>query len=93
MSYKGVDVDALRALVTQMRASQVDFDHVVKSLTAEMRVLPWVGPDRDHFENEWNLHVARLTSVCAALERAARDAAQHADHQEQVSRSSGSGSW
>lgn len=89
MSIKGVDIDALRSLVSQMGHCQSDISGVVSSLTAELDSLPWYGPDRTRFEQEWHAHVSGLQDIVQALVAAAAHATQHAAEQERIS----GGSW
>ena len=86
MAYTGMDIPAVRQLGHQLSAAANEIQGLISKLTPQITGAPWVGPDREHFVNDWTgQHVAQLNNVIRALEDASTAAMNNAMQQEQAS--------
>jgi hypothetical protein len=86
MSMIGGDVAAIRGFVTGLRRRSQQITATTNRLTSLVDSVPWVGPDRERFVQEWQgTHRPALLDLCAGLVEAADTAARHADEQEAAS--------
>ncbi len=82
----GMDIAQVRALARSLAAEADDIWAEVMRLTARLRDVNWVGPDRDRFVGEWEGHVAGLRRGADGLHDASERARRYADMQEWASR-------
>ena len=82
----GMDIAQVRALARQLDVEADDICREVTTMTARLRDVDWVGPDRDRFVGEWESHVAGLRRVADGLRDASGRAHRYADMQEWASR-------
>lgn len=86
MSMVGGDVPAIRNFVIGLRRRSQQITATTNRLSAVIDGVPWVGPDREQFVQEWQgTHRPALLDLCAGLVEAAGTAARHADEQEAAS--------
>ena len=87
MSMFGADVAALRGLAWSLRRREREIEASRQRLTAIVETLPWAGADHRRFVDEWRrVHGPALMAVVTEMSQASRQAADHADRQEQASR-------
>jgi hypothetical protein len=87
----GADVPALRNFVLGLNKRSKEITETTARLTALVESIPWVGPDRERFVQEWNgTHRPGLLGLIADLGDAARAATIAADKQEAASADRGS---
>jgi len=86
MSMVGGDVPAIREFVVGLRRRSQQISATTNRLNTVIESIPWVGPDREQFVQEWQgTHRPALVDLCAGLTEAAGTAARHADEQEAAS--------
>lgn len=89
MGLVGADVGAIRNFVLGLKRRSQEITTTTTKLTALVEAIPWVGPDRENFIQEWNgTHRPALVSLCVDLLDAAKTATRHADEQEAASSAS-----
>lgn len=93
MGLVGADVPALRNFVLGLNKRSREITDTTARLTVLVENIPWVGPDRERFIQEWNgTHRPGLLGLIADLGDAARAATMAADKQDEASRDKGPGS-
>jgi hypothetical protein len=91
MGVVGADVPALRNFVLGLNKRSKEITETTARLTALVESIPWVGPDRERFLQDWNgTHRPGLLGLIADLGDAARSATVAADAQEAASADRGS---
>lgn len=89
----GMDISQIRSMARTMDGKADEMRTLVDQLTVEVERASWVGQDRERFVDEWRQHhAAALRRVADNLDEAARQARDHANQQERVSRDTGGGS-
>lgn len=89
MSMFGADIAALRGLAWSLRRKQQEIEASRRRLATIVDGLPWTGADHDRFVDEWRrVHGPALMTITTEMSHASRQAAYHADRQEQASRRS-----
>lgn len=82
----GMDIAHIRLLAQQMIRGATDLRGLINDLTTDVENVPWRGPDREAFLDQWNgSHLVRLKRVAEGLETAGHDANVHARRQEEAS--------
>lgn len=82
----GMDIGSVRQLAVQMDNNAGTIEQLMNQLTSALANTPWVGPDRQRFESDWQgQHCGQLRAVAESLRTAAAHARSNADQQEQVS--------
>lgn len=82
----GADVAALRRLAVTLRHRQAEFEASRRQLSTIVETLPWSGPDRDGFVDEWQqIHRPALSATAADLGAASDRLRYHARRQELAS--------
>ena len=85
----GMESAQVRQLASQMDRRADEIDAMLRSTTARLSGLPWVGNDRNRFIDSWNsIHATKLRAVARGLREAAEKARFNANEQDRVSRSS-----
>lgn len=82
----GMDIAEVRALAHRLATEAEEIRSEVEQVTARIRSVHWVGPDRERFVGEWEQHVAGLYRVADGLAQASTSARHYADMQEWASR-------
>jgi uncharacterized protein YukE len=86
MAQLGMDVGEVRALAAQMKAAANEINGLASKLTSQLQNAHWTGPDQQRFLGDWNgTHKRNLSAVAEALIKAAEDANNNANAQEQTS--------
>ena len=86
MGIVGADVPALRGLVSALTGRSHKIEQTKNELSALIRDLPWVGPDREAFVADWeHIHQPNLVRLIDDMRDASRTATRHADAQENAS--------
>lgn len=84
--FQGMDAAQIRALANEMNDEAGEIEVMITTLTARLEAAPWRGLDQQRFLDEWRTrHVAALRRVATGLQRAARQANEHARMQEWAS--------
>ncbi|MCS7484130.1 hypothetical protein ACFFQW_28995 [Umezawaea endophytica] len=84
--FYGMDVDAIRALATQLGAKADEIDTIASTLSAQIDSANWAGPDADIFRGDWAAsYRTQLTAVASALRDAATRANNNATQQAETS--------
>jgi len=84
----GMETEQVRQLARQLDGRADEIERMLRSTTARLSGLPWVGADRERFLNTWNsTHAAKLHAVAKGLRDAAERARFNAAEQDRVSRS------
>lgn len=83
----GMDILQVRRLAREMEGEADAIRADIRAMTALIDAAPWRGNDRERFVSEWrSRHVAALQRVVDGLEKAARQALEHARQQEIASK-------
>lgn len=86
MGIVGADVPALRGLVSALTGRAHQIETTKSELSALIRSLDWIGPDREAFVGDWeNIHQPNLIRLIDDMKDASRTATRHADAQENAS--------
>ena len=86
MSFTGLDIGQVRSLSAQMRSKADEIEGIMGELTSALSGTPWVGPDRQKFEGDWDSqYCTALRNVAEGLRSAAQAAEGNATQQEQAS--------
>ena len=86
MSFTGMDIGQVRALSAKMRSKADEIEGIMGDLTSSLSGTPWVGPDRQKFEGDWeSQYCSALRNVAEGLRAAAQTADGNATQQEQAS--------
>lgn len=92
MSLVGADIAAIRNFVLGLNRRSKEITNITARLTALIDDIPWAGPDRDAFIQEWHhTHRPGLLGLIDDLLDAGRQATRHADAQEAASAAKGDG--
>ena len=84
--FVGMDIDAVRALATQMNNNADQIQNLMNTMTTQLQNTNWVGPDREKFLGDWqSTHVSQLNNVITGLQQASQDAQRNAGEQETAS--------
>ena len=82
----GMNIEQIRALSGQLDAAGHEVEQILASLTKGLAATPWVGNDRNAFDQEWaTTHTTGLRNAAQALHNAAQAAKHHADEQHRAS--------
>ena len=81
----GMDIPAVRQMAQQMQQAGDQVRDIGTRITQLVQNTPWLGPDRQRFEQEWQQRNQQLTQIAQALLDASRVATQNAQQQEQTS--------
>jgi uncharacterized protein YukE len=82
----GIDVDAAEQLSRIMTDTALMFNDRSSQLTNQLGQVPWTGNFANQFRDQWNGPARQnLTAIAQMLDDAARQLAQHAQAQRQVS--------
>ena len=85
MSLKGVDVEALRRLASDMLSCRSDVELVLSRIETQLEELPWVGPDRERFVQQWTEQKGHLQRLAQSLTQTAEAALRHLEQQAAIS--------
>lgn len=92
MGLVGADVGAIRNFVLGLKRRSNEITATTAKLTTLIESIPWVGPDRERFVEEWHgTHRPGLVTLCGELLDAAKKATMHADAQEAASSANNGG--
>ncbi len=87
-NFTGMDIQQVRAFAQQLQQSAGEIKALMQKLTGQLQGTPWVGNDRNKFENDWTgQHCAALNRVAGDLEQVAQAALRNASEQEAASNS------
>jgi hypothetical protein len=82
----GMDIAQVRQLATEMQRAAEEIRQIGTRVTARVEATPWLGPDRQRFEQDWRgRQVQQLNAVAQALTEGAQVATKNATEQEQAS--------
>ena len=82
----GMDIAAVRQLAAEMQKAADEIRQIGTRVTGKLQGTPWLGPDRQKFEGDWQgRQVQQLNQVALALGDAAKAATQNASDQEATS--------
>ncbi len=83
----GADPAQLRRLAQEFIAEAASIDEATSSVSSELSVAWWEGPDASRFDQMWHGHYRQnLAAVSEMLRNIANDLRQEADRQDSVSR-------
>ena len=84
--FTGMDIEAVKALATQLNTRADDIRHLMTQLTTQLNNTQWVGADASRFQEEWqSQHCVALNSVITGLTDAASRANNNAIEQANAS--------
>lgn len=86
MAITGMDIQAVRALATQLETSAGEIEAIMSKLTSTLEGATWEGPDATAFRGEWQgAHCATLRQMSDRLREVGNQAKINADQQETAS--------
>lgn len=83
---KGMNVDEVRRMVTELREAAQEISRIQQDLTAGLDGVDWTGPDADRFRGQWNGEmVPALQQIQSAVDGLGDDAERNIGEQERTS--------
>ncbi len=86
MGIVGMNVQLIQEMSAGMEREAQELSSAMASLAAAMARVPWSGPDADRFRAEWEGQQRQISQTIADLRRVAQVARDHAQRQDQTSR-------
>ena len=82
----GMDIGQVRQLAAEMQKAAEEIRQVGARVTSRLQATPWLGPDQQRFEQDWQGRMLQqLNQIATALGEAAQTATRNATEQEQAS--------
>ncbi|MDR0593285.1 MAG: WXG100 family type VII secretion target [Bifidobacteriaceae bacterium] len=86
MALFGMDIQQVRDMSGSMDREAGEIQAVLADVRRQMAQIQWMGPDADRFREQWQGQQPRLSQIVESLRNTARQAREHAQRQDDVSR-------
>jgi hypothetical protein len=67
MAFEGMDTSTVQTLINALNTAYNDVTGASASVNTTIGSTNWTGPDRNHFDSEWNTYHGQLTSLATNL--------------------------
>lgn len=86
MNIKGMDVEAVGRMATQLTEAAQEIQRIRDELTQSLEAVDWTGPDADRFRSNWTGEmVPAMDEISTAVDELATTAQTNASEQQATS--------
>jgi hypothetical protein len=68
MAFEGMDTSTVQTLINALNTAYNDVTGAAATVNSTIGSTNWVGPDRNHFDSEWNTYHGQLNTLASNLQ-------------------------